>query len=69
MKPNHHWALHLPDQLRDFVPVYVFWTFLGERLNNLLKTFNNNSHKGGQLEISMMRSFNRDTQLCTMVSI
>ena len=31
MKPNHHWALHLPDQLRDFGPVYGFWTFLGER--------------------------------------
>ncbi len=67
IKPNNHWGVHLPNQLRDFGPVYAFWTFLGERLNKLLKTFNNNSRKGGQLEVSMMRSFGRDVQLQHMV--
>lgn len=53
-------GIHLPNQPRDFGPVYGFCTFLGERLKNLLKTFNNNSRKSGQLEVSMMRSFGHD---------
>ena len=68
MKPNQHWALHIPDQLRDFGPVYGFWVFLGERLNKHFKNFNSNSHKYGKLEISMLRMFTREAKLNTMVS-
>jgi hypothetical protein len=68
MKPNHHYAVHIPDQLRDFGPVYEFWTFLTERLNKVLKTYNNNSWTHGQLETTMMRAFDREARIHTMVS-
>ena len=68
MKSNQHWAGHLPDQLHNFSPVYAFWAFLGEQLNKHLKNFNSSSHKGGQLEISMMHMFTHENQFKTMVS-
>ncbi|KAJ7312545.1 hypothetical protein DFH08DRAFT_918005 [Mycena albidolilacea] len=55
--PNHHWAVHVPDQLIDYGPVYNFWAFLTERLNKILKNLNSNNWTGGQLEVSMMREF------------
>lgn len=67
MKPNHHWCVHLPQQLHDLVPVYGFWTFLGERLNKSLKNFNSNSHRGGEMEASMMREFGRNVYIQCMV--
>ena len=67
MKPNHHWSIHLMDQIQDFGPVYTFWTFLGERLNKTLKSFNSNGWTGGQVEITMMRTFGREVQLDAMV--
>ncbi len=30
MKLNHHWSMHLQDQVLDYGPVYDFWTFLME---------------------------------------
>ncbi|KAF7368204.1 hypothetical protein MVEN_00140000 [Mycena venus] len=63
MKPNHHWAVHVPDQLDDFGPVYNFWAFLTERLNKLLKNLNSNNWTGGELEVSMMREFHRNAAL------
>ncbi|KAJ8579231.1 hypothetical protein M405DRAFT_719349, partial [Rhizopogon salebrosus TDB-379] len=68
MKPNFHWAVHLEEQIRDFGPVYNFWTFLSERLNKLLKSSNsNNWTTGGQLEISMMREFVRGMRMEALV--
>ncbi|KAJ7305462.1 hypothetical protein DFH08DRAFT_825153 [Mycena albidolilacea] len=63
MKPNHHWAVHIPDQIRDFGPVYSFWAFLTERLNKILKNLNSNNWTGGRLEESMMREFHRSAAL------
>ncbi|KAL5485641.1 hypothetical protein ACEPAI_6682 [Sanghuangporus weigelae] len=63
VKPNHHWVLHLFDQLRDLGPVYGFWTFTGERLNKVLKSFKTNNHNGGEIETSFMRAFCRDLTL------
>ncbi|KAJ7755298.1 hypothetical protein DFH07DRAFT_773413 [Mycena maculata] len=57
MKPNHHWAVHIPDQILDHGPVYSFWAVLSERLNKILKNLNSNNWTGGQLEVSMMREF------------
>ncbi|KAJ7258646.1 hypothetical protein C8J57DRAFT_1073653 [Mycena rebaudengoi] len=69
MKPNHHWAVHVPDQLVDFGPVYNFWAFLTERLNKLLKNLNSNNWTGGALEVSMMREFHRNSAVdSTMLS-
>ncbi|KAJ7821384.1 hypothetical protein B0H14DRAFT_3471571 [Mycena olivaceomarginata] len=59
MKPNHHWAVHIPDQILDFGPVYTFWAFLTEWLNKILKNLNSNNWTGGRLEVSMMREFHR----------
>ncbi|KAJ7910705.1 hypothetical protein B0H13DRAFT_2660867 [Mycena leptocephala] len=47
LKANHHWAVHVPDQLPDYGPVYNFWAFLTERLNKLLKNLNSNNWTGG----------------------
>ncbi|KAJ7017492.1 hypothetical protein C8F04DRAFT_1215036 [Mycena alexandri] len=58
--PNHHWAVHCPDQLEDYGPVYNFWAFLTERLNKILKNLNSNNWTGGELEVSMMREFHRN---------
>ncbi|KAJ7737495.1 hypothetical protein B0H16DRAFT_1325856, partial [Mycena metata] len=67
MKPNHHWAVHVPAQIRDYGPVYGFWAFLTERLNKVLKNMNSNNWGGGLLEVSMMREFHRMKQLGAMV--
>ena len=63
MKPNHHWVVHIFDQIRDFGPVHSFWTFLFERLNKLLKGYNTNNHAGGEIEVSFFCEFHRDVQL------
>ncbi|CAK5262381.1 unnamed protein product [Mycena citricolor] len=68
MKPNHHWAVHVFDQIRDFGPFYSFWAFLTERLNKTLKNLNSNNWTGGRLEVSMMREFQRGVQLETAVT-
>ncbi|TFK52674.1 hypothetical protein OE88DRAFT_1712157 [Heliocybe sulcata] len=67
MKPNHHWVVHLPDQIRDYAAVYNFWLFLVERLNKTLKNYNNNHHGGGELEVTLMRTFYRECRTRTMV--
>ncbi|KAJ7573251.1 hypothetical protein C8J56DRAFT_1008382 [Mycena floridula] len=67
MKPNHHWVIHAPEQIRDYGPVYNFWAFLTERLNKVLKNMNSNNQMG-QLEVSMMREFNRAARIEAHVS-
>jgi hypothetical protein len=69
MKPNHHYAVHLPQQLHNFGPVYEFWTFFTEHLNKILKNYNSNFWGGGWLEISMMQSFNRKVRVHNLVSL
>lgn len=67
MKPNHHWAVHIPDQILDYGPVYTFWAFLTERLNKVLKNLNSNNWTGGRLEVSMVREFHRAVGLDAVV--
>ncbi|KAJ6529260.1 hypothetical protein B0H19DRAFT_968390 [Mycena capillaripes] len=67
MKPNHHWAVHIPDQALDYGPLYGIWAFLTERLNKVLKNLNSNNWGNGLLEVSMMREFHRTAQLDGMV--
>lgn len=64
---NHHWALHIRQQILDYGPVYGFWAFLTERLNFVLKQFKLNKWDRGRLEISMMRSFGNDSAVGSMV--
>ncbi|THH26684.1 hypothetical protein EUX98_g7505 [Antrodiella citrinella] len=44
IKPNHHYATHVAECVRDFGPLHDFWSFLFERLNKVLKSFNTNNH-------------------------
>ncbi|KAJ7743811.1 hypothetical protein B0H16DRAFT_1463482 [Mycena metata] len=67
MKPNHHWAVHIPDQVLDLGPLNAFWAFLTERLNKILKNHNSNNWTGSRLEVSMMREFNRTSKLSSVV--
>ena len=42
--PNHHLALHLPEDLHAFGPVHSYWTFPFERCIRLLRNVNSNFH-------------------------
>ncbi|KAJ7753057.1 hypothetical protein DFH07DRAFT_774194 [Mycena maculata] len=53
--------------IRDFGPVYGFWTFLFERLNKLLKSYDTNNHGDGELEVTFFREFHRDANLREVV--
>jgi hypothetical protein len=68
MKPNHHFAVHIANQLRDYGPVPSFWAFFSERLNKILKNFNNNHHSNGQIESTMIQSIGRNARVHELVS-
>ncbi|KAJ7470860.1 hypothetical protein FB451DRAFT_1472522 [Mycena latifolia] len=53
--------------IRDFGPLYGFWTFLFERLNKLLKSYDTNNHGDGELEVTFFREFHRDANLREVV--
>jgi len=42
LKPNHHYALHIPDILRLFGPLHGTWAFALERLIGRLQKMNTN---------------------------
>ncbi|TFK81258.1 hypothetical protein K466DRAFT_502435 [Polyporus arcularius HHB13444] len=67
MMPNHHFAAHIPDQLDLFGTVSEVWAFIAERLNLTLRSSNTNGRKGGLLEVSMMRAFYRNNEVCSIV--
>ncbi|KAI0323378.1 hypothetical protein GY45DRAFT_1376364 [Cubamyces sp. BRFM 1775] len=57
IRPNHHYATHTADFVRDYGPLRGFWTFLFERLNKILKSFDTNNHDGGAIEVTFFREF------------
>jgi hypothetical protein len=59
IRPNHHYAIHTPEFVRDYGPLTEFWTFLFERMNKVLKSFKTSNHAGGELETSFFREFLR----------
>lgn len=67
IKPNHHYATHVPSFVKDYGPLAEFWTFLFERLNKVLKSFKTNNHGGGELEVSFFREFHRTVRASAMV--
>jgi hypothetical protein len=69
VKPNFHYITHIFQIIRDFGPVYGFWTFLFERLNKLLKSYDTNNHADGELEVTFFREFHRDANLREVVSL
>ncbi|EDR11390.1 uncharacterized protein LACBIDRAFT_323939 [Laccaria bicolor S238N-H82] len=68
IKPNHHYATHTSECLRDFGPMHGFWTFLFERLNKVLKSYKTNNHGGGELETTFFREFHRTVATSHMVA-
>lgn len=46
IRPNHHYATHMALCVRNYGPLYEFWTFLFERLNKVLKSYKTPNHAG-----------------------
>lgn len=44
LKPNHHFAMHLPQYFRSFGPCYSWWLFPYERFNGILEEVELNGH-------------------------
>ena len=59
IKPNHHYASHIGECVRNFGPLQDFWTYLYERLNKILKSYNVNNHGQGELETTFFSKFQR----------
>ncbi|RXW14351.1 hypothetical protein EST38_g11510 [Candolleomyces aberdarensis] len=60
IRPNHHYAIHTPDCLRDFGPLHGFWTFLFERLNKVLKSYKTNNQSGVSTSRQISRASKQD---------
>jgi len=60
LKPNHHYALHIPDILA-FGPLHETWSFWIERLIGRLQKMNSNSKIGTQFSslVSLVKLFCR----------
>ncbi|KAG1727629.1 hypothetical protein EDB19DRAFT_1642914, partial [Suillus lakei] len=68
IKPNHHYATHIADCVRNFGPLHGFWTFLFEQLNKVLKSFKTNNHVDGELETTFFHEFQQTCQTSRLVS-
>ncbi|KAF7363429.1 hypothetical protein MSAN_00998700 [Mycena sanguinolenta] len=68
IRPNHHYATHTAQSVRNYGPLHEFWTFLFERLNKVLKSYKTPNHAGGELETSFFREFQRTVQQSRLLS-
>ncbi|KAJ3562764.1 hypothetical protein NP233_g9374 [Leucocoprinus birnbaumii] len=68
LRPNHHYATHIAQSVRDYGPLHEFWTFLFERLNKVLKSYKTSNHTGGELEVLFFREFHRTVQESQLLS-
>ena len=57
MRPNHHYATHTAEFIRNFGPAAGFWSFIFERLNKVLKGTNHNNHGHGTIESTFLKQF------------
>ncbi|EIW82014.1 hypothetical protein CONPUDRAFT_72351 [Coniophora puteana RWD-64-598 SS2] len=67
IKPNHHYATHIGECVQNFGPLHNFWTFLFERLNWVLKSYNVNNCNKGKLEMTFFREFHRTCEVSQVV--
>ncbi|KAF8597814.1 hypothetical protein BDV93DRAFT_595840 [Ceratobasidium sp. AG-I] len=67
LKPNHHFAMHLPQYFRAFGPYYSWWLFTYERFNGLLEQVELNGHPDDS-ETSLARWWIRSHLLHDFVS-
>ncbi|KAL6307236.1 hypothetical protein BKA93DRAFT_926583 [Sparassis latifolia] len=68
IRPNHHYATHTAEFVRDYGPLREFWTFLFERMNKVLKSYRTSNHAGGELECSFFREFHRTVQTSRLLA-
>ncbi|KAL6299063.1 hypothetical protein BKA93DRAFT_830185 [Sparassis latifolia] len=69
IKPNHHYSIHTTECVHDFGPLHDFWSFLYERLNKVLKSYNTNNHGDGELETTFFAEFHRTTASARVVNL
>ena len=67
IKPNYHYVTHVANCARNFGPLNDFWTFLFERLNRVLKSFNTNNHGQGKLEMTFFSEFQKTCHTSRLV--
>ena len=67
IKPNHHYATHISECVRNFGPLHDFWTFLYERLNKVLKSYKTNNHGQGDLETTFFNDFQKTCHISRLV--
>ncbi|KAG8689817.1 hypothetical protein FRC09_012243 [Ceratobasidium sp. 395] len=68
IRPNHHLATHIANQINLYGPPAQIWTYSGERLNYTLKNTNNNRHRGGEREMSFAKTFHRNRECINRLS-
>ncbi|KIN95011.1 hypothetical protein M404DRAFT_34523 [Pisolithus tinctorius Marx 270] len=66
IKPNHHYATHIGDCVRNFRPLHDFWTFLFEQLNKILKSFRTNNHANGELKTTFFEEFHQMSEVARL---
>ncbi|OBZ79611.1 hypothetical protein A0H81_00065 [Grifola frondosa] len=67
IRPNHYYATHITEFILDYGPLHTFWSFLFERLNKLLKSYNTNNHGDGELETTFFTEFHRTCQVSRVI--
>ncbi|KAJ4487060.1 hypothetical protein C8J55DRAFT_594498 [Lentinula edodes] len=60
--PNHHYAMHNPEQLKFWGPLACLSEFPGERLNGEFARISTNNHFN-EIELTMVRQFGRKANL------
>ncbi|KAJ3803608.1 hypothetical protein F5876DRAFT_14800, partial [Lentinula aff. lateritia] len=60
--PNHHYAMHNPEQLKFWGPLACLSEFPGERLNGEFAKISTNNHFN-EMELTMVRQFGRKANL------
>ncbi|KAJ3836789.1 hypothetical protein F5878DRAFT_662668 [Lentinula raphanica] len=62
LKPNHHYAVHILEDLKLMGPVQARNTPIFERTNHILQEVNSNNHSG-EVEATMQNDFGRQGRL------
>ncbi|KAJ3762559.1 hypothetical protein EV360DRAFT_79172 [Lentinula raphanica] len=62
LKPNHHYAVHIVEDLESMGPVQARNTPIFERTNHLLQEVNSNNHSG-EVEATMQSDYSRQAAL------
>ncbi|EIW54249.1 uncharacterized protein TRAVEDRAFT_132588, partial [Trametes versicolor FP-101664 SS1] len=67
VKPNHHYALHIPHFMRLFAPVHSWRSFAIERFNYVLQRMNTNLTHTGEMEATFMSTSCRAANLRSLL--